>query len=50
MKIKINPKDLPKQRNAVAVSAWNMSGGGSHDKPYKAKRAKDKVALKKQDW
>jgi hypothetical protein len=50
MKITIKSKDLPKQRNAIAVAAWNMSGSGSHDKPYKTKRAKDKSALKKEVW
>jgi hypothetical protein len=46
MKITIKSEDLPKPRNAIAVAARNRRGG-SHEKPYKIQRAKDKIALKK---
>jgi hypothetical protein len=49
MNIKINARDLPKQRNPIAVAARNMRGG-SHEKPYKTQRVKDKIALRKAAW
>jgi len=38
----------PKQRNPIVDIVMFRSGAGVHDKPNKAKRAADKVAMKKQ--
>lgn len=48
MKIQIDKKDLPKRRNIYAMALAQRGGGGKHEKPYKTKRAQDKIALRKQ--
>lgn len=40
----------PKQRNPIAEIAYFRSGAGAHDKTRKAKRRKEKVALKRGDF
>jgi hypothetical protein len=46
MKIIIKKEDLPKRRNP-AILEMRKRKSGSHEKPYKTKRAQEKVALKK---
>ena len=46
--MKIKKNDLPKRRNSEVIFARTRKAG-SHEKPYKTKRSKNKVSLK-QEW
>ena len=45
--MKRQKKTLPKPRNLIAVHAKFRSSAGSHKKPNKSQRTKNKVLLKK---
>lgn len=47
---KIKKVKAPKQRNPLAEMAYFRGGAGAHGQSNKAKRQKDKVALKKGDF
>ncbi len=40
-------KKIPKARNPFVQGVMLRPGAGVHDKPYKVKRAAEKVAMKK---